>query len=212
VLGREPEPARPAAATPPTRPRPEPPAAPLSPEPRPEPAPAEVTAAPASDDEKIRRMEELLAQQRRVRPLGEMPDQPLQALPWGGGPEGDIQFESRADVDWGPYAARLRSIVRANWRIPTAAQVGMDGIVQVHFAIRRDGGIEELALVRESGTGSLDVAANDAIALSDKLPPPPLPADGPEDQVGVTWTFFYNIDEREYRLWRREERLRGRRQ
>ena len=114
-------------------------------------------------------------------------------------------------MDWGPYAQRLRRLVRGNWRIPTAAQVGMDGIVQVHFFIRRDGGVDELEIVRESGTVPLDVAARDAIALSDRLPPPPLPADSPEERVGVTWTFFYNIDDREYRLWRREERLRERR-
>jgi protein TonB len=164
-------------------------------------------------DEKRERLDDVLRGLRTpsrpwaeaVEGAGELPSS------WGrefGG--SDLQFESRADVDWGPYAARIKRIVRSNWRIPIAAQMAIDGITQLHFCIERDGGVRDLEVVRESGTPPLDVAARDAIALSDAFPPPPLPVDIDEECVGVRWTFLYNIDDREYRQWEREERLRAR--
>jgi outer membrane biosynthesis protein TonB len=136
-------------------------------------------------------------------------------LELGGGGSGgygaDLQFESKADVDWGPYAARIKHIVRGNWRIPIAAQAGVEGIVQLHFFIRRDGVIEELQTVSASGELPLDIAARDALALSSALPPPPLPEDLDEERVGVVWTFIYNMDDREYARWERLQRWGARR-
>lgn len=191
-------------------------------EPPPSAPPAEPSPGPADDvrpepvedenpsrEERLRRLREFLS--APPRDLATPPDERLPSLPYAEFGGDEIAFESRADVDWGPYASRIKRIVRENWRIPNAARVGVDGVVQVHFFIGRDGSVEELEIVGESGTVSLDVAAFDAIRLSDAFPPPPLPADSPEDRVGITWTFFYNIDEREYRLWRRERRLERRR-
>lgn len=106
-------------------------------------------------------------------------------------PDTDISFETQA-VDWGPYAARLHRIVKRNWIIPPAAQIGTKGVVRLKFDIGKDGSIRNLEVLDESGTRSLDDAAWAAIKNSYPLPPPPLPKDWPKDTVGVRWTFYYN--------------------
>ena len=70
---------------------------------------------------------------------------------------------------------------------------------------------EELELVTGSGTKPLDIAAENALALSNRLPPPPLPAEYCEERVGVTWSFFYNMTERDLRFWYREQEIARRR-
>ncbi|MEM7247955.1 MAG: TonB family protein [Acidobacteriota bacterium] len=215
------EPPRPVPVVPP----PQPPARPPQPRPRPTPPPPRPKPEPR---ERRRPIESARPIERQPTPpveerptpsvrdlLGEMsretfnsppsftPPEPGGAAPLGPG----IMFESQADVDWGPYAARIKPIVRGNWRAPVAAQMGTKGVVHCRFDIMRDGSIENLEIVSASGTGSLDVAARDAIRLSNKLPPPPLPEDHFEDSVGVNWIFFYNYSSREIDHWDRQQRL-----
>lgn len=193
--------------SPPPQPPPRPPS-PAPPAPRVEPVPEPpLEERPLTRDEKLARLREAL----RERPSPAAPDtefdRVLERLPPDAAEGAAIQFESRADVDWGPYAARVKRIVGGNWRIPLSAQAGLEGATQVHFFIARDGSIEDLQLVHGSGKSPLDAAAEGAIQLSDRLPPPPLPEDHPEDRVGVTWIFFYNLDERERRAWYREREI-----
>lgn len=131
-------------------------------------------------------------------------------IPGGAFGGSSLMFESKADVDWGPYAEQIKRIVRSNWRIAPAAEY-LSGVVQVHFYIRRDGTIEELVYTSRAEIDPLDIPAYDAIRLSDPLPKPPLPEDLDEERVGVTWSFLYNVDEREYRQWQRVQRWNSRR-
>ena len=200
---------------PPPQPRlePKPPTPEPQPEREPEPEPPPKDPTRLTFDEKRERMKDVLRDwsspsQPSSDPFESLPTIPPDAL--RGGP--DIQFESSADVDWGPYAARIKRIVRTNWRIPTIAQVGGRGGTQLHFYIACDGSIEELEQVVPSGTLPLDVAAENALALSNKLPPPPLPPEYCEERVGVNWSFFYNMSERELRFWYRERAIEQRRQ
>jgi len=196
---------------PPPQPRvePQPPAEPTT-EPEPEPEPRD--PAELSFEQKRERVKELLQDWRSPsNPSSETWDS-IPTIPPDALRGGDVMFESRADVDWGPYAARIKRIVRSNWRIPTIAQVGGKGASQVHFFIACDGSIEELGLVTRSGTQPLDISAENALALSNRLPPPPLPPEFCEERVGVTWSFFYNMDERDLRFWYREREIRRRRE
>lgn len=217
----EPEPEPPPILQPPepppsprVEPRPPRPETPPEPEPQPEPEPEPPPEDPTqlTYDEKRERVKDLL---RDWSSPSRPPSDPYESFPTippdalRGGP--DVQFESSADVDWGPYAARIKRIVRTNWRIPTLAQVGGRGGTQLHFYIACDGSIEELEQVVPSGKLPLDVAAENALQLSNKLPPPPLPPEYCEERVGVTWSFFYNMSERELRLWYRERAVEQRR-
>lgn len=159
---------------------------PEAPRPAPTPPPEEQKPSPEQRREKLlARLAELetgnLFDQSFDNPEGDFFD----------APDADISFEAKG-VDWGPYAARLHRIVRRNWLIPPAAQIGTKGVVRLRFDIGRDGSIQNLQLVGESGTVSLDDAAWAAIHNSHPLPPPPLPDSWPKDTVGVTWTFYYN--------------------
>lgn len=195
---------------PPPRPRvdPEPPP---EPEPKPEKDPEPREPADISYEEKRERVKDLLKDWRKPSsPQSEswesVPSIPPEALKGG-----DVMFESRADVDWGPYGARIKRIVRSNWRIPVAAQIGEKGASQLHFYIACDGSIEDLELVMPSGKQPLDISAENAIALSNRLPPPPLPPEFCEERVGVSWAFFYNMTERDLRFWERERAMQRRR-
>ena len=211
----EPSPEPPPVIVPPQPPpsprvEPRPPREQVEPEPETEPPPE--SPEKLTYDEKRERVKDLLRDwsspsRPRSDPFESLPTIPPDAM--RGGP--DVQFESSADVDWGPYAARIKRIVRSNWRIPTIAQVGGRGGTQLHFYIACDGSIEELEQVVPSGTMPLDVAAENALALSDRLPPPPLPPEYCEERVGVNWSFFYNMSERELRLWYRERAVEQRR-
>jgi outer membrane biosynthesis protein TonB len=210
----EPAPEPPIVPEPP-RPRPSPPSepqpAPPEPTPRPEPEPEPAEPSDLSFDEKRERVKDLLSDWRSPTSPQADPFESMRSLPPDALRSGAVQFESKADVDWGPYAARVKQIVRGNWRIPTIAQVGGKGASQLHFYIACDGSIEELELTVGSGKQPLDISAENALALSNRLPPPPLPPEYCEDRVGVTWTFFYNMDERDLRGWYRNLEIERRR-
>jgi TonB family protein len=138
--------------------------------------------------------------------LGELDGTPSSGLgtSWGGG---EMQIESRSDLDWGPWAAKAKEKVRRNWIsiIPVAARVGMKGIVLVRFRVQRDGTITDFEMLESSGVPPLDQAADDALVrMSSPLPPLPLPESSDEESIRVTYMFIYNLDDdREVRQWRR---------
>jgi protein TonB len=196
----------------PPQPPPQPRVEPTPPPPEPEPEPEEREPADISYEEKRERMKELLQDWRKPSSPQRDSWETMPSVPKDAFAGGDLMFESRADVDWGPYGARIKRIVRSNWRIPVAAQIGMSGATRLHFYIACDGSIEELELIGPSGEMPLDVSAENAIALSNRLPPPPLPPEFCEERVGVSWVFFYNMDERDLRFWYREREMERRRQ
>ena len=110
------------------------------------------------------------------------------ALPTGD-PGSGVFFDTQG-YDLGPWADRAVEIVRTNWMIPVAAELGMKGVVSVSFKIERDGTIRELKLVSGSGVPSFDQAAVHALQSSSPLPA--LPADFPRDLLPGVFRFYYN--------------------
>jgi TonB family protein len=103
---------------------------------------------------------------------------------------GPLTFDTEW-YDWGPYAAEMLRRIRYHWSIPEVAQMGVPGVVRIHFFIERDGQVTGLEIQRESGHPPMDFAARDAIL--DASPLPPLPADlTGVFHEGVTITFYYN--------------------
>jgi TonB family protein len=103
---------------------------------------------------------------------------------------GPLSFDTQW-YDWGPYAAEMLRRIRYHWDIPEVAQLGVPGVVRIHFFIERDGHVTGLEIQRESGHPPLDFSARDAIL--DASPLPPLPADlAGVFHEGVTITFYYN--------------------
>ena len=103
---------------------------------------------------------------------------------------GPLSFETEW-YEWGPYAAEMLRRIRYHWLIPEIAQLGVPGVVRIHFYIERNGRVSGLEIEKVSGHPPMDFAARDAIL--DASPLPPLPADltGVERER-VTITFFYN--------------------
>jgi TonB family protein len=103
---------------------------------------------------------------------------------------GPLSFDTEG-YDWGPYAAEMLRRIRYHWDIPEIAQMGVQGVVRIHFYIETDGRVTGLEIQRFSGHPPLDFAARDAILNASPLPP--LPADlGGLGHEGVTITFYYN--------------------
>ena len=107
---------------------------------------------------------------------------------------GSLSFDAK-DYEWGPYARKVFEIVDRNWKsvMPLAAQTpGVRGRVRLRFRILRSGRLEGLELIESSQQRALDQASLASIELSDPLPP--LPTDFGRDEVGVTFSYFYNLD------------------
>ena len=114
-----------------------------------------------------------------------------------------IQFESDADVDWEPYSRTLKERVRLHWRVPEIARHGWRGAVTFHFFIARDGRLQGLDTVLSRGRDPLASAARAALEAASPFPAPPLPKNG-DDRVGVTWSFYYNMDDSRIDRWQRK--------
>ncbi|MEN9271008.1 MAG: energy transducer TonB, partial [Thermostichales cyanobacterium HHBFW_bins_127] len=95
---------------------------------------------------------------------------------------------ARADVDWGPYLARLQRRVERNW-IP--GQTGQSLRTVVIFSIGRNGELRNLRLGRSSGNSLTDEAALNAIQRSAPFEPLPSGYDG--DSVQINFTFDINV-------------------
>ena len=106
---------------------------------------------------------------------------------------GGLEFDAK-DFEWGPYAKKIYAIVNRNWKsvMPLAARMpGVSGKVKVRFRIQKSGKVEALVLLLACGRTALDQAALASITLSDPLPP--LPAEFTQDDVGVTFAYYYNL-------------------
>jgi len=117
--------------------------------------------------------------------LPEMPDRSGGQVDTGG-----LSFDTQW-YDWGPYAKKMLAKIRAHWRIPEIAQLGVPGVVRIRFFIERDGTMTGLAILNESGKPPMDFAARDAIGGASPFDPLPSDLTG-VDREGVTITFFYN--------------------
>jgi len=95
---------------------------------------------------------------------------------------------ARADVDWGPYLARLQRRVEQNW-IP--GQTGSSLRTVVIFSIGRNGDLRNIRLGRSSGNQLTDDAALNAIQRS--APFEPLPSGYEGESVQINFTFDINV-------------------
>ena len=96
------------------------------------------------------------------------------------------------DFNFGPYARRLYWKVRSNWHpSPTMAYLGKTWEAVIEFDILKDGTVDNLRVIRESGIPSYDRESLYAILAS--YPLEPLPGGYPYDQVGVRWHFYYHV-------------------
>jgi TonB family protein len=107
--------------------------------------------------------------------------------------------ELRSDpkgVDFTQYLVQVRTKVKRNWLlvIPEAARRGRPGVVQVDFAIDRNGLTHAVKIASPSGTQSLDLAAIAGITAS--YPFPPLPSEYKGDQIELRMTFTYSTTQR----------------
>jgi len=95
--------------------------------------------------------------------------------------------------DFGPYMNQVINRVRVNWYtlIPEIARLGRKGRVVIIFTIIKNGSIDDLRLVANSGTEPLDRAAEGSITASNPFARLPSGFDG--DRLVLQFTFLYNI-------------------
>jgi protein TonB len=112
----------------------------------------------------------------------------------GGVPTGDpgsgVFFDTQG-YDLGPWGNRVVALVKKNWIVPVAAELGLKGIVGISFQVDRRGRILNPQIVSSSGISSFDQAALAAVHSSDPLPA--LPEDFPRNALPAVFRFYYNI-------------------
>lgn len=97
-------------------------------------------------------------------------------------------------VDFKPYMKKLRFTVQAHWEllIPESAlpPISKSGTVIIEFAIKKDGKVAGMKLVKSSDDFKLDAAAWGAI--TEAIPLPMLPAEFKGDFLRIRSSFTYN--------------------
>jgi TonB family protein len=111
-------------------------------------------------------------------------------------PEGGVDvLTDTQGVDFGPYVARTRQIVRQNWYTLMPPQVYppifKQGKLAIEFEVLKDGTVSDMKLRTSSGDVALDRAAWGSITAS--APFPPLPKEFPGKLLGLRFYYFYNL-------------------
>ena len=93
--------------------------------------------------------------------------------------------------DFGAYMNVLTNRIRAKWyeAMPDTARQGRKGRVFLIFTMLRNGAIQNLRIVANSGTQSLDQSATNAVQSAS--PFSGLPADFAENHIDVQFAFLY---------------------
>ncbi len=108
--------------------------------------------------------------------------------------QAEILTDTRG-VDFLPYVAQIRTIVRSHWMlmIPSQAHSPLlkQGKVSIDFYIRKDGKVEGIKIHESSGEEALDHAAWSSITASN--PFPPLPSEFSGEGIGARFHYFYNL-------------------
>jgi protein TonB len=107
------------------------------------------------------------------------------------GDTGSGVFFDTQGYDLGPWGNHVVAIVRRNWIVPVAAELGLKGIVAISFKVNRNGKILNPTIISGSGVPSFDQAALQALQISN--PFPPLPPDFPRETLPAVFRFYYNI-------------------
>lgn len=112
--------------------------------------------------------------------------------PSGALESGDATFAfDSGGFDLSEWAELVKQKVRSNWVIPTAALMGMKGVVSIYVVIEKNGEITRADIVSSSAIISMDSASLNAIRSSNRLPP--LPHGFPKPNLQGRVTFFYNV-------------------
>ena len=97
-------------------------------------------------------------------------------------------------VDFGPYLARIKQVIEANWyaEMPMSVYPPLrkTGKVAIEFAILPDGKVQGMRVFVASGDVALDRAAWGGISASNPFPPLPKEFRGP--YLGLRCFFLYN--------------------
>lgn len=107
-----------------------------------------------------------------------------------GDPGSGVFFDTQG-YDLGPWGNHVVAIVRRNWIVPVAAELGLKGIVAISFKVDRSGKIIDPKIISSSNVSSFDQAALQALMISN--PFPPLPPDFPRPNLPAVFRFYYNI-------------------
>ncbi len=102
--------------------------------------------------------------------------------------EQELREEPSRHVDWGPWLAKLKQKVEANW---TAAEVGESHLVILAFDVGRDGELLDVRLSKSSGHAPTDNAA--IAAIQNAAPFNPLPAEFTGNMVNINFQFEINV-------------------
>ncbi len=109
--------------------------------------------------------------------------------------QAEILTDTRG-VDFAPYVAQIRTIVRSRWMlmIPSQAYPPLlkQGKVSIDFYIKKDGKVESIKIHESSGEEALDHAAWGSITASN--PFPPLPSEFSGEGIGMRFRYFYNTE------------------
>jgi len=105
-------------------------------------------------------------------------------------------FQLKSDpmgVDFQPYLLQVLAAVKLNWSavFPTAAKLGMRGLVTLEFSILKDGTVQKIVFDAQSGSIALDQASVSAISASNPLPS--LPRDFKGERIVLQMSFMYNM-------------------
>lgn len=104
---------------------------------------------------------------------------------------GDATFAfDSGGFDLSEWAELVKQKVRSNWVIPTAALLGMKGVVGIYLTVEKNGTISHVEIVSSSSIISLDSAALNAVRSSNPLPP--LPPGFPKQNLQGRFGFYYN--------------------
>jgi len=125
----------------------------------------------------LRNLQQFIQDQNFDNPQGGQADQ-----------NADIQFDSKG-VDFGPWLRRFVATVKRNWYVPEAAMF-LRGRVVIQFYVARNGTISELKVIQPSPIEPFNLAALNALKLSN--PTLALPPDYPDNRAFFTVTFHYN--------------------
>lgn len=108
-------------------------------------------------------------------------------------PSVGAQFDTKG-VDFASWILRVRSQLRRNWIIPTAA-MSYSGIVVIRFNVLKNGFITDLTVLRPGPIPAVTTSVLNSVRLSN--PFPPLPPEYPDDSMQMTWTYciYRNPDE-----------------
>lgn len=100
--------------------------------------------------------------------------------------EGTIGIDAVRDEMWGEYDAQLRREVNQHWQ---RIDVDVDRQVKVRFTIDRQGRLQQLQILKSSGSAEADEAALAAVRLA--APFQPLPIKATQQLLQINFTFDY---------------------